>query len=548
MAQVRPPRWHTPDVVRAVAEAKEGFWLPRGRVRQVAGLGLGVASPILAASLVTSEILHRFPSLLFVVAIVAATLVGRLAAGTLALLGSVAMFDYYVIEPSGTFTALNPGIAADLAVFAGLGFVVAAVIAGTDRSRAAAHRARRRADLAQKRLALVSEVSRVLGSSFNLPANLQAACAAIVRDGSWDQALVLTEDDDVLRYLAGAHGDQKGQTPAPGAAITPATAAFRARRLHILDPAQGLRRARLGPLKYRSGLAVPLLCDDGTAGALVLLDVGKARLYTSIDFVFAHEAGQRITRAMENANRYGQQVHIAHTLQQSLLPKSLPQVPGLNVYVKYQAGTGTEVGGDFYDVFSADGETWMAVVGDVCGKGPEAAAVMTITRATLRALALHEQSPQRLLTLLNEALLAQVADLRYVTVSCAAIRLTPEGARVTLALGGHPAPMIRRRDFTVGAAKAGYGMLVGAFPKAVYQESTFDILPGEALVFYTDGIEERETAAPDRAKALLESHNGGPVSEIATVFAKAVQAGPGGKRDDLVVLAFELPDIKQTAG
>jgi serine phosphatase RsbU (regulator of sigma subunit) len=192
---------------------------------------------------------------------------------------------------------------------------------------------------------------------------------------------------------------------------------------------------------------VPLIGAAGPVGVLVLLHSAKAREYLPADELFAGEIAGRVAVAIENAERYQQQVHIAHTLQQGLLPRNLPTIPGVDVHALYQAGGATEVGGDFYDVFAVDENRWMAVVGDVCGKGPEAATVMSITRATLRALAMHEPSPSRLLSRLNEALVAQVPDGRFVTVACAVFEMVPAGgAKVILAQAGHPAPVISRKS------------------------------------------------------------------------------------------------------
>jgi serine phosphatase RsbU (regulator of sigma subunit) len=182
----------------------------------------------------------------------------------------------------------------------------------------------------------------------------------------------------------------------------------------------------------------------------------------------------------------------------------------------------------------------MVVIGDVCGKGPEAAAVMTITRATLRALALHERRPQRLLSLLNEALLAQVPDQRFVTVCCATIQMVHKTMRLTMALAGHPPPMVRRRDGQVEAAKVAYGPLLGVFPTVAHAETTLELGEKEAVVFYTDGIETRELTAEESALTLLSDYGANPADQIAEHFAQTARASASGPKDDLVVLTFEV--------
>src|SRR5207237_2894197 len=139
------------------------------------------------------------------------------------------------------------------------------------------------------------------------------------------------------------------------------------------------------------------------------------------------------------------QRHVARTLQESLLPQGTLAIPGLEVAVRYQAaGEGTDVGGDFYDVFEAREGAWALVIGDVCGKGPEAAAVTGLARHTIRATTLHEARPSRVLAMLNETIIRELSDERFCTVCCVRLRPGPDGARLTICSGGHPLPLILR--------------------------------------------------------------------------------------------------------
>ncbi len=527
--------------VEAETPIREGMWRPRSVLRLLIGLGVAAGTPVLALLLVNRGVLDRFPSLLFVACIVVAALLGRLIAGLLAVLVCAALIGEFIVDPEVGLLRTLQDNTIDFAVFAGLGVLVVGMLARTDRALALEQRARKAAGVAQERLSLISEISAILSASFELTTNLETACAAIARRGAWDQALIFTHDGEHIRYLVPAQPGKREAKRGNGITIEAITAAVEAGRVHTLERTTlGQRVGRIGALRYKSGVVVPLTNNAGSFGGLVLLDTRKARHYSSFDLVFAQELGERIARAFDNARRYEQQVHIAHTLQQSLLPKSLPSIPGLSVYARYQAGAGTEVGGDFYDVFGLDDTTWMAVIGDVCGKGPEAASVMTITRATLRALALHERSPAQLLALLNEALLAQVPDMRFVTVCCATIRMTPKRMQLTVALAGHPPPMLRRRGGSIEPIQAAFGPLLGVFPTVELTETTVEVGEKEAVVFYTDGIETRELTAQERALALLEEHGTAPAEQIAERFAQIVRAGPAGPKDDLVVLTFEV--------
>src|SRR5207248_11443603 len=153
---------------------------------------------------------------------------------------------------------------------------------------------------------------------------------------------------------------------------------------------------------FSSLMIVPLAARGRTLGALTLVAAESGRHYGPADLAVAEDLARRAAQAVDNARLFTQQRHIARTLQESLLPPKLPEIPGVEVAARYEAaGLGTEVGGDFYDLFETDGE-WGVVMGDVCGKGPEAAAVTGLARYTIRAAAMRERSPSRILGILND--------------------------------------------------------------------------------------------------------------------------------------------------
>ena len=153
---------------------------------------------------------------------------------------------------------------------------------------------------------------------------------------------------------------------------------------------------------------------------------GALHLGGRVDHATAGELALRIGTAVENARLYRQREAIAHTLQQSLLPPELPEIPGLDTAALYRpAGEINEVGGDFYDLFPTGEREWFAVIGDVCGKGAEAAAVTALARYTIRAAVIRHRSPAGILRWLNAAMLRQHAG-RFVTLACARIELEDE--------------------------------------------------------------------------------------------------------------------------
>ena len=196
---------------------------------------------------------------------------------------------------------------------------------------------------------------------------------------------------------------------------------------------------------------------------------------------------------------------LARSLQDSLLPPVLRPVPGLDVAASYQpAAGGTTVVGDFYDLFHVKGPWWSTVVGDVCGKGVEAAKVTALARYTLRADGAQHLSPAAVLLRLNAALLAQRQDDRFLTAVYATFRLTPGGLAGRLCCAGHPPALIRRADGGVRQLEA-RGPLLGFFPDIQLADIRFRLAPGDTLLLYTDGATEarEQLGAPQAARPLF---------------------------------------------
>ena len=188
------------------------------------------------------------------------------------------------------------------------------------------------------------------------------------------------------------------------------------------------------------------------------------RAFTPRDEAILAQLGQLASVGIAKSEAYTRERHIAHVLQRSLLPPSLPAVAGLVAAVRFiAAGEGIEVGGDFYDFFRARDDAAAALIGDVCGKGPEAASVTALARHTLRAAAAFESRPSAVLRLLHKALREARDDGRFCTV--AYCELTPgeagTGARMTLSCGGHPLPLVLRRGGAVEPVGQ-LGTLLGA--------------------------------------------------------------------------------------
>ncbi len=193
--------------------------------------------------------------------------------------------------------------------------------------------------------------------------------------------------------------------------------------------------------------------------------------------------------AITNAQLYERERTIAHTLQRSLRPGALPAVAGLSAAVRFHpAGEGIELGGDFYDLFPSRDGGWTALIGDVQGKGPDAAAVTALARHTMRAAAVYEHRPSGVLTTMHRALRDQNAD-RFCTVAYAHLRVSPRRIALELACGGHPLPLVIHRDGRVDPVGR-LGTLLGSDIEPLLTDVAVTLEDGDVLLLYTDGVTE----------------------------------------------------------
>jgi serine phosphatase RsbU (regulator of sigma subunit) len=291
----------------------------------------------------------------------------------------------------------------------------------------------------------------------------------------------------------------------------------------------------------RSYMCVPLVADGRILGAISFAS-GTAGRFGDAELLLAEELARRAALALENARLYELQRDIAHTLQQSLLPPRLPEIPGLEIAARYlPGGEGHDVGGDFYDLFRI-GRDWAVVIGDVCGRGPQAAALTALARHTIRADAAYDPTPSRVLRQLNRAVLRQEREPRLLTVAYLRMRVGRRRVDGVLATGGHPPPLILRSDGRVEEV-SGAGTLIGAFPEIELSEHSLRLRSGDALLLYTDGIIEARRAGeffgPERLQALL----GGCAGLSATAIVERLERGlarflgaPG--QDDVALLVL----------
>ena len=301
----------------------------------------------------------------------------------------------------------------------------------------------------------------------------------------------------------------------------------------------------LQALGVRSLMIVPMSAGGRRLGTIALALSDSARRYERADLSMAEELARRAAVAIDNARLYRERSHIARTLQESLLPPELPEVAGAEVAARFHpAGEAIEVGGDFYDVFDTS-HGWSVVMGDVCGKGADAAAVTALARYTLRTLGVQETSPAEVLRKLNEALLRQRTDRRFCTVAYASLQVNGGGsADVCLATGGHPLPYVLRADGTVEMVGEP-GTLLGVLPDVRLSDTAVRLRRGDVLVLYTDGVTEargpRGMFGTDQLAAVLASCAELDAKSVAArIESAALEIQEGNPRDDIAILAVRI--------
>ncbi|MEC3982577.1 PP2C family protein-serine/threonine phosphatase [Amycolatopsis sp. H20-H5] len=325
---------------------------------------------------------------------------------------------------------------------------------------------------------------------------------------------------------------------------TGVTALFRSATDAELDqtvPHPALRAAAAG-LFPADVLALALVARGATIGALVVLR-GPGRRFEAEDVALAEQIAGRAAMALDSARIYEERSHVASVLQAGLRPPTLPSIPDARVSARFRAAAEhMEIGGDFYDVHGS-GDDWLLTLGDVCGKGVEAAVLTGRTRQSIRTAAYFDRSPAKVLEALNSVLYDADSE-RFVTVVCARLRPEPGGehATVDLAVAGHPSPLIVRAGGEVEQVEI-TGMATGILPGVRYKEVSVRIQRGDTLLMFTDGVDEARGEdgyyGMDRLLRLLSAYAGaGPEIVCEAVEQDVVEYLDGRTHDDIALLAL----------
>ncbi|SFO91520.1 GAF domain-containing protein [Amycolatopsis arida] len=413
--------------------------------------------------------------------------------------------------------------------------------------------------VALERAAFMQEVSRQLAGSLNVRRTvLRLLHLAVPYLGDW---AVLALLDDRGATLA-AHGGgvtepvRVAELPDAWGGLGHLRAGGRTELLHV-EPVVGPEgaeagfvamvpdaalRAEITALGPADLLGVALTARGGVLGALVVAR-RTVRGFTAADVELVEEFAHRGAVTIDAAALYEERAHVASVLQSALRPPSLPEVPGMRVAARFRpAIEHMTIGGDFYDLHGA-GDDWSLVIGDVCGKGVRAAVLTGRARQTIRTAAHFDRSPATILAALNDVLYETDSD-RFVTVACARLRPDPGAgtAELTLAVAGHPPPLVLRADGRVEEPHL-VGTLSGVLPDLSYEERTVVLRRGDLVLFYTDGIFEARRCDDlfglERLRALLPDYAGAEPAELcAAVEERVIEHLAGGAHDDMALLAL----------
>lgn len=406
-----------------------------------------------------------------------------------------------------------------------------------------------RAELAEEALGLASSLNlrRTALRLLTLTRPRLADWAMLVMADGVSGGLMLFGGNDVTFSAVVARGS------VAGLALDRVLRSGRTERLNVPTPVgtpDGLTamiphpvlRSQAAQLNSSDVLGLGLTARGATLGVLVM-SRGGGRGFDDDEIAFAELIASRAAMALDSARLYEERGLIASELQQRMRPLELPEIDGIRMAARYRpAAEHLDIGGDFYDVHGS-GSDWMVTLGDVCGKGVEAAVLTDRTRQTIRTAAYFDRSPAMVLAALNTVLLDAGSD-RFVTLVCARVRPSPDGAYVDVELGaaGHPAPIILRATGRVEHVDVS-GMAVGLMPGVAYSAATVRLEPGDTMLLYTDGIDEARADdgfyGVDRLSAFLPAYAGAAPEVICEALERdVVEHLDGRPHDDIALLAF----------
>lgn len=400
-------------------------------------------------------------------------------------------------------------------------------------------------------LAYLADTSELLGQSLDVELTVAVVPQVVVpRLGAWC-AVHLLDGAGRLRLAALTHADEE-RLPELRAALDPAGLH---RSPELRSGLAGLLAGRPGPVRFTvptDGVAVPLTSHGTTTG---ILSVGRPvdRPHGPEDVALVADVARRAALAVHNAQVTAAHVRVSQALQEALLPRALPVVAGLDLAAQYlPASTGSDVGGDFYDVYPVGPARWLVAIGDVCGTGAGAAARTGLVRDVLRVLIREGRTLVRAVELLNEVMLESGGPLQFATLAAALVEMRSHNDHgggesgaggpeldVALVLAGHLQPLLVHPDGRVDLLGA-HGTAVGLVERVELTCTSHRLGPGDTLLLYTDGVTERrrggEQFGIERLRRAGGAAAGRPAARLLTAVRAALDRFTHDPHDDDIAL------------
>lgn len=364
-------------------------------------------------------------------------------------------------------------------------------------------------------------------------------------------ALFMPAEADAEPVLTGVEWSDFAERPDVGSAPLLAGPRLHGQPHSVADVAAWARDDRLsrayGTLAdgrlVRSWVIAPVPDGDGELAGILYLGHPRPHAFGAEAESLASGLATHLGAAIAHAQVAAERDRVASALEATLLPPVLPRIPGVDLAARYRAAGISDVGGDFYDAFPLGDDRWAVVLGDVSGRGPDAAAVTGVARYSIRAIAPDLPSPAAVLHRLNETLLRQDVDDRFLTAVLACITPLADHVKVLVAGGGHPPALVLHDDESVTVLDAAPGMLLGMLPGTDFRDVAVTLRPGDALVLYTDGVVEARDPAgeqfgQDRLIALLSTCTGRSAAGIARRIELATIAHSPHMSDDMAIVVL----------
>ena len=406
----------------------------------------------------------------------------------------------------------------------------------------------------QARLRFLADASQVLASSLEYRQTLTQVAALAVPDHA-DWCSVEIVEDGVLRTLAVAHVDpakvelaHQLQTRWPSDPSTPRGSAqvLRTGRSLLIEEItdEMLVQGTTGPehlhvarqLGLRSAISVPLTAHETVLGVLTLVSAESGRGYGPGDVPFVEDLGRRAAVAIDNADLYSQTRHVAARLQEALLPQRLPDLPGWDLAALYRQAGRTDVGGDFYDIMRLPDDSVVAFIGDVMGRGVDAAAAGARMRAAVRVLVAQDPHPSAVALGMDRYM---AADAPTPLATVVYLHFHPATDVLDLVVAGHLPPLLLRAHGSPAyLVDAGSPVLGAGLVSRPSQRIPF--AAGDSLLLYTDGLVERRAedidTGLDRLVAAAREHLSMPSMRTDALAALADSMADRERHDDVAAL------------